>query len=492
MNPGAWLLVRMRDARRGDLRRWGRAALVPPLCLLLIGGLHFSLPIWGTHEANLGELKRPEPSFRPPSRGERCLVLSPHCDDEVLATGGLVAEARRAGAPVEVALITNGDGFRLAAERFFKKALVKPADFIALGQGRRKESLAGLAQMGLKPGEVIFLGYPDRGTAMMWLNHWEWNDLYTSPTTKADRNPYLDSFRPGAPYAGRALLDDLEAVIKRFHPTVIFAPHPDDNHGDHWALYCYTLGALYELGLLERVKLELYLVHRGDWPVPQGLHPEKPMAPPAALARLDTRWATLPLSPRLIARKERAVRGYRSQMMIMKRFLLSFVRQEELFGTRPIGRLVEVKPGTIIVDGETRDWGNIPPAILDPAQDMGMVSLMPEADLVQVYVVREGERLLVRLELQGNASAELEYQVDLHPLVGGKVAGPRRYSFRGGAGPLATEFRAAGRSIELSLPWPKAAAGEGIMISAACRFHNYLMDKAAWTLLLPEPKRRAD
>src|SRR5437764_4809009 len=57
------------------------------------------------------------PQEPPPDARSRILVLAPHCDDETLGAGGYMAMAARLGARVRVVMLTNGDGFPLAASR---------------------------------------------------------------------------------------------------------------------------------------------------------------------------------------------------------------------------------------------------------------------------------------------------------------------------------------------------------------------------------------
>src|SRR5205807_2930534 len=61
------------------------------------------------------------PHHAAPGPGSAILVLSPQWDDETLGAGGLLQEAVRAGARVRVVLMTNGDGFRVAASRRYHK-----------------------------------------------------------------------------------------------------------------------------------------------------------------------------------------------------------------------------------------------------------------------------------------------------------------------------------------------------------------------------------
>ena len=93
------------------------------------------------------------------------LIFAPHPDDETLACSGIIMQALSEGRRVQVVVFTNGDGFRQAAARLFRKpvALVNSPDMLELGRFRQAEGLAAMAILGLQPTNVTFLGYPDRG-----------------------------------------------------------------------------------------------------------------------------------------------------------------------------------------------------------------------------------------------------------------------------------------------------------------------------------------
>jgi len=455
----------------------------------VLGVLGWGLPAWRADRDN-EQVSRQLPVMRPPGAGERLLVLAPHCDDETLACGGILALAVRAGARTHVVLVTNGDGFPYAAERFFDEAEVPPKDYVRLGAERQKETLAALSELGVPAREVTFLGYPDGGSAHMWLTYWDPGHPYSSPRTLDNHNPYPNSLRPGGPYCGRFVLDDLETVIRAFKPTMVLCPDPNDTNRDHWALYCYTLGALYELGLLGKVRLEVYLVHRGGWPLPRGLHPGRSLTPPRALMTLGTRWEALRLDSGVAQRKYKAILRYRSQMLVMQRYLLSFARRSELFGEVPLPYLPAVAPGRIRVDGRAGDWRGIAPVIRDPEQDLAVEDVAPAGDLTAVYAARSGGRLFVRLDLYRPASRELDYAVHLHPLLGGVVGPPQTYILSPARPTPGVESRAVGRWLEMSVPLatlrstsPGGPAFEGVMVGADSRLPPHLLDKTAWTLL---------
>jgi LmbE family N-acetylglucosaminyl deacetylase len=421
-----------------------------------------------------------------PTARDRVLVVSPHCDDETLACGGLIARALAEGAQVRVVFVNSGDGFRRAVELVFHERQVTPRDYLIMARKRQAESVAALSYLGLPARDVTFLGYPDGSGAPMWLRCWEPSQLYTSPHTRRDHDPYPNSLRPGAPYCGRSMIQNLKTLIVNFKPTMIFCPHPDDDHPDHWALYCFTMAALHELGMLDRVSLWLYFVHAADknsWPAPPGLNLSAPMTPPAALVGRGTRWESLPLDAGVAQRKHEAITRYRTQMRVMGTYLLRFARSSELFGALPLGLLHSVKVHTITVDGHANDWRGIPPAIEDPTEDSPKVAAAAAADIAAVYAVRDRQRFFVRVELRGPISPVVDYEVRLHWLAKGKVEPPLNYVLPPGRAAPRVECRAAGRCIEMSVPWPTHEEIEGVVLEADTCRDGRMVDKTAWTVL---------
>lgn len=462
------------------------------LALALVSGLGTWLaPGLGLASSHGRRTTPPQGEPRPPlawtpTRHDRLLVLAPHPDDESAACGGLTVQALQAGAGVHVVYVTNGDGFRVAAERVFERTDISPSDYLKLGAMRQRESLGALARLGLSKKDVTFLGYPDKGLNQMWLHYWGSERAYTSRYTKEDHNSYRDSLRPGGPYCGRALLDDLEAVMRRFRPTVVAAPHPSDAHGDHWALYCYTVAGLYELGLLDRVELRLYLVHRADkWLSPKGGFLD-PTAPPQQSDELGTRWSLLPLSSETAQRKREAIMQHHTQLLVMRDFLLNFARNRERFGQIPFGPLADVAPGAIRVDGKGDDWAQLPLALPGRGSQPGK-RVPAAAQITQVQVARDPRKLFVLLDLGGSASADLSYQVHLHLLSRGQVGPPTTYVLHPGRQCPGVEFHIQGSRLELSLPWPRQSLSDAIMLSADSWRGSSGLDTTPWVVLRAQP-----
>jgi LmbE family N-acetylglucosaminyl deacetylase len=461
-----------------------RRLLLGAFTILLLGGLvRYGVPLWQARRANLREMRYSFQPLHAPKASDRILILAPHTDDETLATGGLIQQAIPAKATIKVVIVTNGDGFRYGAERLFKVVKVSPQQYRELGERRQRESLLAIRYLGLRPDQVTFLGYPDAGTMKMWLNNWAADRLYTA-RTGVDHSPYPNSMRHNAPYCGRVLLDDIKTVITQFKPTIIVCSHPNDDHPDHDALYAYTTAALYELGLLDRVQVLMALVHRGDWPLPQGVYKKKKLTPPAALSDLGMRWEVLPLTAAQTQRKYEAIAKYRSQTAVMGRFMLSFARANELFCQLPVDYLPIVPPGTIKLDGDVSEWEEMEPVILDPQHDeVTKLDLAPGGDISAVYAAYDRQQLFLRLDLWKPPSTLLSYQIHLRPLANHMVGLPRNYTVWRKRSYVGPQSIAKGRTIEVVIPLPEHVAKDGLMLEVDTHFRQFTIDKTAWVLL---------
>lgn len=81
--------------------------LIPAsLLLLLIGGL-FAAYLFTPESRSPLPVDLPEISLEDV---QRLMIFAPHCDDEVLGSGGLIQKAIQAGIDVQVVLETNSDG----------------------------------------------------------------------------------------------------------------------------------------------------------------------------------------------------------------------------------------------------------------------------------------------------------------------------------------------------------------------------------------------
>jgi LmbE family N-acetylglucosaminyl deacetylase len=117
------------------------------------------------------------------------LVLAPHPDDETLGAGGLIAKLSRAGIPVTIAAITDGEGAY--------------ADTPDLGSTRVLEQTEALHRLGVPASSIQRLYLPDRDVSFY---EDELVDLLL-PLVTADMHlvaPWPRDFHPDHEAAGRA------------------------------------------------------------------------------------------------------------------------------------------------------------------------------------------------------------------------------------------------------------------------------------------------
>ncbi len=359
------------------------------LALALVGmlssyvGLSMLLFVVIMHRASLSQVPHHSP-LPPLAAHDRLLIIAPHPDDEVLGCGGLIASAAQQGIPVQVVYLTCGDGFTAAAA-LATRSMPESRECLALGKLRQSEARRALQLLGLSGNSAVFLGYPDRGLLPMLLRP---ERPYRSPATGATAVPYPEARSPRAPYTASALIADLRRILAQFQPTRVFTTHPWDDHEDHMAAALFTREAIAQAlaaGELHRPPtLYYYLVHRGDWPLPQGYHPNRPLLPPLGLE--GAHWHLFALSPDARLRKEQALKAHESQYALMPRFLSSFLRTTELFASEPT-------------------------AALQPTDDNPTIHLQPHADLASVRV--QGGREGVRVSLETLKPFRAPYQLEL-------------------------------------------------------------------------------
>ncbi len=268
---------------------------------------------------------------------DKVLIMAPHPDDEGIATGGIIQQALKAGAEVRVVLMTNGENNELSFIVYKKRPVLRSKEILAMGEMRYKESLAATGILGLKPQDIIALGYPDFGTMDILTQYWgPVRRPFRAMLSRQRYVPYSDALSFGAPYVGESILNDLKTVIKDFQPTKIFVSHPADTNRDHRALYLFTRIALWDLeDEIVVPEVHPYIVHVVGWPKPRGYEPSLILYVPADFVNSDIQWETVPLQDSEILRKHEAIKQYVSQVKYAPNYLVTFVRSNELFGDYP-------------------------------------------------------------------------------------------------------------------------------------------------------------
>jgi len=272
------------------------------------------------------------------SATDRVLVFAPHPDDEVLGAGGVIQQAVAMHLPIKIVFFTYGDSNQWSFFLYRKHPVVFPEAVEQMGLIRHDEALRASQILGVGEQNLVFLGYPDFGTLNIWYYHWGQRPAYRSLMTRVTAVPYKDAYRWAAPYKGEEIVRDLRSILRDFKPTKIFVSHPADHNGDHLALYLYLRVALWDEGMDGDVGLYPYLIHYLTWPKPKGFHPEKDLTPPEALAG-DELWRGYHLSALQIETKKKALQAHKTQYFSSPKYLLSFVKFNELFADIPPLRL---------------------------------------------------------------------------------------------------------------------------------------------------------
>jgi len=283
---------------------------------------------------------------------KRILIFSPHPDDETLAAGGVIQQALADGSQVKVVIVTNGDGQKFAPALINGKIAPHPRDYIVMGERRQAESLAALSKLGVQSDDIVFLGYPDRGTSPIWLADWNTQCPYTASYTRVKKDPYLDTFQANDVYCGNNLLKDLQTIIEEYKPELIILPHPADQNPDHGAVSNFARLAIAMTTAEDKSYMPEvwgYLVHYGMFPQPRGKHFDQVLMPPKRLMGKNNGWGRVDLNHSEMALKYSAIEEYSSQDFLLGEFLPSFVRRNELFESLPVQVLLPIAFTTLPV-----------------------------------------------------------------------------------------------------------------------------------------------
>ena len=382
--------------------RWKRYAFVAVASPTLVMGLVVLGFYANLHRRASAMSAMALPVLPSPMQGQRLLVVAPHCDDETLGAGGLIAKARQEGIPVHVVFLTNGDAFPAACVFVNRRIAPVSRDYVHLGEVRQKEALAALHKLGVQQKDVTFLGYPDQGLRALWETNWLPDKPFRSPFTQRNATPR-------GPYCGTNVKKDLVALLEAFQPTDIYVTHPADDHADHSMAAAFTEAALTDLAptpMSPVPQVHYYIVHRGDWPLPQGYSPDAPLLPPAGFSKADTHWLTFPLVAEAQQAKTNALNQYHSQLELCSRQLRSFLRENEIFGQLSTPEIRTEHPAKI------RD-----------AQGDDVVRFAnPATDITQISAAREGESLKVTMELRGTTNPGVRYGLRVRSSTGAFVA----------------------------------------------------------------------
>lgn len=419
---------------------------------------------------------------------QRLLVISPHPDDESLAGIAMIQRTLNSGGRVRIVMMTNGDGFRQAAAREFRVSSPKPQHMYQLGLLRQQEELTAVRRLGLHPQDVLMLGYPDAGLHQLWNNHWNRHVPYLA-VNGHNRVPYESAYHQQAPYCGQAVVGDLRQVLADFAPTDVLYPDPHDIHRDHWATSAFTQYAL--VGLPRPPHEWTYLIHYPNYPEPRNLRPDRPLQPPHQLLGLGTNWHSLPISTAQAAQKHGAILSHASQIKMMKNMLESFVRTNDLIGSRATPAVARGTSANELLTAK-----HLPHVVVRDARGDQDGFDRAWADIRQIAALRTPNHLHLCIEFAGRVSNAHHYEVSLRMPGAGPGTSSRldlsveqghlRYAVEA-SGSLAVSYKMENHRLLLTLPVSALSNVDTVLISAQVKEGKQIMDSTAWQRIALPP-----
>lgn len=266
------------------------------------------------------------PDYPAYKKGQRILMVSPHPDDETLATGAQISQAIRNGAEVYIAWMTNGDGFVL--DSLVTEHTDKPGGGLELGRTRMKEGQKAGEILGVGPEHQRFMGFPDGSLKKVWEAGLADGDrVVESSATHATAVPYEGTLQPGQPYTANNFRKNITALLDDIKPDFVLLPAVHDFHPDHHATNLFWTQVLRERGELKKARY--WLIHGGlEWPLPKGLLPHFPLL--VSPRGKSMTWQQFSVDEQDQVKKLQASFAHETQVQMLLNFMLSFCRANEL------------------------------------------------------------------------------------------------------------------------------------------------------------------
>src|SRR5207302_953346 len=224
---------------------------------------------------------------------------------------------------------------------------------------------------------------------------------------------------------------------------------------DHWAAGASAAGALERVTLRQEpwtktVRVWHYLVHNGIWPRPGAYAPDLYLTPPPELTAAGPGWAQYPIGPADEDAKRLAILEYRSQVDLMRAYMLSFVRRNELFGLRP-----QIQPpwleGKGLALGTPEACARLPLLMRMPSGGSMLHAAEGSAKLDSVALARDSTRLYVALRLRNPPMREAQYRLDPGSPCVPRTGGPCPPAGPQGMTPISGWFGRCGRRMGMLL-----------------------------------------
>ena len=263
------------------------------------------------------------------------LIFSPHPDDAILSSSGLIYKNIKENKKVLIVYMTNGDGYEYAKSLWEKKNN-KKISMVGFGNLRKKESEEAIKEFQSDNIKQLWLGYPDGFLTQIWNNNSNIKSLHTLTST----NPYTFSYSYKKKYNRKNLKKDIKNILEKYQPEKILVPHILDSHPDH------KMTNIIVSEVLKKIKnknlknhLEFYLIHYRypksgydneiDWISKNG-KPTNIFYSPKEIKEnfYKINFKEINFSKKI---KKKILDHYQSQLDADKDFLRFFIKDDEIF-----------------------------------------------------------------------------------------------------------------------------------------------------------------
>ncbi len=174
-------------------------------------------------------------------------MVATHPDDAEIAAFGVYASNRNS----HVVTVTAGEGGEFDYDEFYEDSV---EHYREKGKIRTWNSISVPLLGGLKPDQVINLGFFDRSLPLMYEEKTKTIPSETANTSDIDFFRGMNISRHTQGLTGQAdwvsLVENLEYLLESIQPEVIITPHPYlDSHPDHQLTTIAVIEAVKRVGL---------------------------------------------------------------------------------------------------------------------------------------------------------------------------------------------------------------------------------------------------
>ena len=156
-------------------------------------------------------------------KNDRILIVSPHPDDAVLSSVGIISEAISRGSKVKILYITCGSHNTTTMIKDSIVHTVTPVSGVLLGETRHREAICAMKSLGVSEKNIIFLGFPDFGTLKIWTDHFN-NTPYFSGIIMHNKTFYPFAYRKDIAFTAFNEIKLMEEILKILSQQKLYIP----------------------------------------------------------------------------------------------------------------------------------------------------------------------------------------------------------------------------------------------------------------------------